>query len=352
VTRTVTLKSVAQAAGVSPATVSNAFNRPERMTPAVRRRVLDAAERLGYCADPAARSLRTGRTGAVGIVMTVGLSYAFTDPYTVRLLGGVSEVLEAGGTSLVLIPVGHVPPDADVTGTQARESVLAVERAVIDGAIADGIHDDHPAIHAFARRGTALVRSSPGEGRNVVIDDRGGGRAVGEHLAAQGHRDVAVVVAQLTPLGTGPVDEAQLLPYSRDRLDGVREGLGSSVRVRVVSGGPNAGASGRAAASRLLDREDRPTAVVADSDVIALGVLEALAERGLVPGADVAVTGFDDLPEAAVAGLTTVRQPIQEKGRLMARMVLEPDSLPREVTLPSELVVRASSLAATAGVPS
>jgi DNA-binding LacI/PurR family transcriptional regulator len=346
-----TVKTVARAAGVSPATVSNAYNRPERLSAQVRARIFAIAEEQGYSGpDPAARSLRTRRAGAIGAIFTVGLSRAFSDPYLVAMLGGLTEVAERTRTALVLIPIAPTTaaPDAD----EVRESVEAVQRAVVDGVLAYGLGDEHPAVRVLAGRRVPLVRSSDTDtGRCVIIDDTAGGRVVGEHLARLGHRDVAVVVASPEERGEAwtDVDESVLYPYSRLRLAGIRAGLGVDARVSVVSGGGgNSVESGRAAARLILDRSDRPSAVAAVTDVLAFGVLAAARSHRLRPGRDIAVTGFDDVPAARAAGLTTVRQPIREKGRLMGRMLLDPTFTERRVVLPTELVVRASTDADTA----
>jgi DNA-binding LacI/PurR family transcriptional regulator len=276
----------------------------------------------------------------------VQLSYAFTDPYYAALLTGLTEVAERTGTGLVLLP--FTPPVSGLDDDEVRESVKAVHRAVIDGAVADGLGDDHPAVRALAARGVPLVRSSDSAGgRCVLIDDEAAGRSIGQHLAGLGHRDVTVVVASPGEPGQASPDpdEGILYPYSRLRLAGIRAGLGAGARVRVVTGGRNAAQSGRAAAGLILGRRDLPSAVAADSDVLGLGVLAAARLRGLEPGRDLSVTGFDDLPAAEAAGLTTVRQPIREKGRLMGQMLLDPSFTERRVLLPTELVVRASTAA-------
>ncbi|GIE95387.1 arylamine N-acetyltransferase [Paractinoplanes rishiriensis] len=325
-----TLKTVAEAAGVSTAAVSYAFNRPDRLSAQAREHILAVADALGYAGpDATARSLRTRRAGAIGAVFTVGLPYAFRDPYMTEMLAGLTEITEETRTGLTLIPY----ESTDVT---------AVQRAVIDGAVADGLGDDHPAVRALAARKIPLVQSSAtAAGRCVVIDDREGGRRIGRHLAGLGHTEVVVVVAYPTTPGqvVPEVDEAKLYPYSRLRLEGIREAVGA---VRVVSAGRNAEESGRVAALAALAGTPRPTAIAADSDVLAAGVLS-------VVGRDLAVTGFDDAPFAAAAGLTTIRQPIREKGRLMGRMLLDPTFTAERVELPTSLIVRASS--APAGTP-
>jgi DNA-binding LacI/PurR family transcriptional regulator len=338
-----TLKSIAAAAGVSTAQVSYAFNRPDRLSAHARAHILDVARQHGYAGpDAAARSLRTGRAGSIGVIFTVGLSYAFSDPYVLEMLGGLAEVTERTRTGLVLLPFDVTTAGAD--DDAVRESVAAVYRAVIDGAVADGLADDHPAVRALAERGIPLVQSSATTaGRCVVIDDRAAGREIGRHLAGLGHRDVAVVVSWPGPPGVAVpvVDEARLYPYSALRLAGIRDGLGADVR--VVSGGSNAPESGRVAAALALDRPDCPSAIAADSDVLASGVLDVVRSRGLTPGHDISVTGFDDAPLARPAGLTTVRQPIRERGRLMGRMLLDPAFTEHRVVMPTDLVVRSTT---------
>jgi DNA-binding LacI/PurR family transcriptional regulator len=338
------LKSVAEAAGLSTAAVSYAFNRPDRLSAESRARILAVARELGYAGpDAAARSLRTGRAGAIGVILTVELTYAFTDPYVLALLGGLAECLEPTRTSLVLIP--FAPTVAGLDDDGVRESVDAVYGAVIDGAVADGLPADHPAVRALADRGLPLVYScATTAGRCVVIDDRAAGCSIGRHLAALGHDDVAVVVAcPQEPGRVVAVDEDTIYPYSRERLAGIREGLGAGTRVRVFSGGRNSAASGRVAAQVALSCAERPTAIAADSDVLAVAVMDAVRAQGLVVGRDISITGFDDVPAAAPAGLTTVRQPIHEKGRLMGRMLLDPVYTESRVVLPTELVVRSST---------
>ncbi|TWJ23280.1 LacI family DNA-binding transcriptional regulator [Micromonospora endolithica] len=340
-----TLRSVAEAAGVSTATVSYAFNRPDRLSGEMRSRILAVARELGYPGpDAAARSLRTGRANAIGVIFTTELTYAFSDPYVLALLGGLAETLAHSRTSLVLIP--FAPVIAGLSDVEVRESLDAVHRAVIDGAVADGLTDDHPAVRALSDRSLPLVRSSDtAAGRCVLIDDRQAGREIGRHLADLGHREVAVVVSSPREPGCPipPAEEAALHPYSRHRLAGIREALPAGSRVPVVSGGRNADAAGRIAATAILAAPDRPTAIAADSDVLAATAVEVATAQGLRVGHELSITGFDDVPLAASTGLTTIRQPIHEKGRLMARMLLDPDNTPDRVTLPIELVARSST---------
>jgi DNA-binding LacI/PurR family transcriptional regulator len=340
-----TMKDVAAAAGVSLSTVSNAYNKPEQLSAEVRQRVLAKARELGYAGpDAAARSLRSRRAGAIGLLLTEQLSYAFSDPFAVGLLAGIAEVAERTRTGLLLIPL----PRYD-TGTDTdvlRESVETVRDAVVDGIAAYCVDVGHPALDVITSRGLPFAHSDDDvPGRRVVIDEIGATRAVGEHLARLGHTNVAMVVdaGRATDTPGEITDETVLYTNARLRARGLREGLGASARMTLVSGGHNSVESGLAAAEFVLDRRDRPTAIAAGGDVLAFGVIQALRRRGLQPGRDVSVTGFDDIPAAEAAGLTTVRQPIRDKGRMLARMLLDPTCTDERVVLPTELVIRSST---------
>ncbi|CAM3454336.1 LacI family DNA-binding transcriptional regulator [Isoptericola cucumis] len=340
------IKTVAAAAGVSPATVSNAYNRPEQLSGAVRERILDVADRMGYAGpDPTASSLRSRRTGSIGMLFAQALTYAFDDPYCTTLLAGIADVATEAGSNILLMPVGPHVSSRTYSRDEEMRLVHGVRRAAVDGAIADGVQPDHPMLRVLAERDVPLVRTTDeGGGRSVVVDDAGAGRALGEHLRSLGHRRVAFV-ADSTGDGrprVEPADHRPLFPYARRRLEGVREAL-EPHEVMVVDAGTNTARSGRRAVDAILARDPWVTAVVATSDVLALGVLEALRSRGVRPGVDVSVTGFDDLPQAAQEGLTTVHQPVREKGRTLGRMLLDPSFTAHRVLLPTELVVRTTT---------
>jgi DNA-binding LacI/PurR family transcriptional regulator len=341
------MKSVAAAVGVSLSTVSNAYNKPEQLSADVRERIFAAARELGYPGpDAAARTLRSRRAGAIGLLLTEQLSHAFSDPFAVGLLAGLAEVAERTRTGLLLIPLPRYEAGADADAI--RESVEVMRQAVIDGVAAYCVDPGHPALDVITSRGLPFAYSDDEvdlPGRRVVIDEAGATRAVGEHLARLGHTDVAMVVDPGRADTTrGEIhDESVLYTNGRLRVQGVREGLGAGARLTVVAGGHNSVEAGIAAGEVALDRRDRPTAIATAGDVLAFGVIEAMRRRGLVPGRDISVTGFDDIPAAEAAGLTTVRQPIREKGRLLGRMLLDPSCTEERVVLPTELIVRSST---------
>jgi DNA-binding LacI/PurR family transcriptional regulator len=344
-----TLRDLAAAAGVSRSTASNAYNRPDQLSAELRERVLGTAARIGYPGpSPAGSALRRGRSGSIGVLLGDRLGYAFSDPAAAVLLDGLAEAVEDEGLALLVLP------GARTGGGPAPEAVRA---AVVDAVVAYSLADDDPALAAVRERGLPLVTvdqpSLPGV-PGVRVDDEGGARAVAEHVLGLGHRRLAVVTFELATDGWwGPADlrrqERATFAVTRDRLAGYRaaaEAVGTDWAAVPVHECPhNASSEGVRALPELLPA--RPTAVLAMSDELALGVVQAAADAGLsVPG-DLTVTGFDDTPAAARAGLTTVRQPLRDKGVRVGEQLLAllAGETPSPQTLPTELVVRASSAA-------
>jgi DNA-binding LacI/PurR family transcriptional regulator len=339
--RHVTLATVAETVGVSRMTVSNAYNRPDQLSPELRERILAAARELGYSGpNPVARTLSRGETGAIGLVFDHPLIYAFTDPAMVLFLHGVAAGCEERGVGLSLVP--------QIAG---RDAAL-VHTALVDGFVTYCTRNDDPRLEAVRERRLpyVLVDHDPAPGNRIAgIDDEGGARAVAEHLVALGHRAFGIVVPY-PDSGTTAGEAERIINrhVGRARLAGWREALVAAgvdwQNVPVAGGGDGSRAEGRRAAGRLLDRADRPTAIFAFSDVLAFGVLDAAAERGIAVPDQLSVAGFDDVAEAALTtpALTTVRQPHILKGSEAVRLLLDADG-PATVHLPTELIVRAST---------
>lgn len=342
----ITMKDIARVCGVSVMTVSNAFNRPDQLSTELRERILARAEKMGYAGpDARARNLRSGRSNTYGVVFAERLSYAFTDPFATGWLAGFSEVMEERSANVVLLSVPVGQPGA----------LEAVQASAVDG-LAGLCATSAPLDAARARGIPVVVTSASPVGDQVVIDDRAAGLAVAQHMRRLGHTRIALVVETLDPDASTPAEmsteefegrgagvRSEGFLDSWDRWQGIREGL-VGLDVLVVLAGHNSRESGAQAGPLLLDRADRPTAVIATSDVLALGVIDALRARGLTPGLEVSVAGFDDLPDLSDrAGLTTIRQPIHDKGRLAATLLLDPTRQPRRITLPFTLVVRSST---------
>ncbi len=352
----VTMKDIAVATGVSVATVSNAFNHPDRLSAAKRAEIFAAAKGLGYSGPhPGASSLRTGSVGAIGLMITDWLSYAVEDPASTLLLQGIAHVSQMADTVLSLIPFG-----AGATGRrhadQERERALAVlKRSVVDGFIAFNLPDDHPAVHAIVERGSPLVTVDAPRINGVGwvgIDERAAASAAAQHLIGLGHRRIGIVADRLSPDGASGMVSASRLARARDlvtreRLAGYSDALASAgmtlADVPVVEAGGYATDHAIRAARTLLSASPDLTAVLAVSDVMAFGALDVCGEQGV----SVSVVGFDDVPSAAPRGLTTVRQPLMEKGRWAAEMLLSAinGTAAGALSLPWELQVRGSTSA-------
>lgn len=355
---------MARAAGVSPATVSNTYNRPDVVSPAVRERVLRAADELGYGGgDPSARRLRGHRASAVGIVMRERLAYAFDDPAAVGVLQGISESLDRDQLALVIVPAY---PEAGTTDGPA------VRHAAVDGLILYSLAGDDPLVAAARKRHLpTVVIDSPRAGDDdqlgthafVGIDERAAGAAVAGHLLALGHRRIGFLTSRLSATGVpGVAGPGQLSasPASvvTGRLAGARAAMmraGVAGRgLSVVQCRTSSVSDGVRGTHQLLDRFPDITAVVALADLLAVGAQRAAAERGLVLPGQLSVVGFDDVAPPG-ADLTSLRQPHRDKGRAAADLLQAwtGSGVPPagETLLPTELVVRGSTAPVRADRP-
>ncbi len=352
VTKRVTLQTIADHLGVSRTTVSNAYNRPGQLGPDLRARILAAADELGYRGpDAAARMLRTGRMGAIGLLFTEDLRFVFTDPDTTSLMQGVAETSALAGSGLTLLPA---PAGTDLADT-------AVETTAVDGHLVFSVARDHPALEAVLARGLPLVivdEPDLGDRASFVgIDDRAGARLAAIHLLELGHRRLGVMLGRLSVTHSeapGPVELDNVpigVRIARARLAGYREavtdaGLDPGELV-VWASGDNDPDSARRAGLDLLTAHPDLTGVLCFNDQIAIGVAQAAERLGRTVPGDLSIVGFDDVPRAATwdPPLTTVRQPLVDKGRIAAELLLEliDGGAPRRIELPIELVVRGSA---------
>ena len=331
-----TLEQVAKVAGVSRATVSRVVNGSPRVSGDVRRAVEAAVSELGYVPNRAARSLVTRRSDSIGVVIAEPSGLVFTDPFFPRLLRGISASLAARDLQLVLL----MPSSASETHRAA--DYLAAGH--VDGAILVSLHDDDPLPGKIAAAGIPMVVSPrprrPTSVSYVDVDNRGGANSAVAHLVGQGRRVIATVAGPSghgpwrRPAGRLPRCPARCRPAGRPRLEAVAD--------FTQEGGTKA-------MERLLAARPDIDAVFVASDLMAAGALSVLAAAGRRVPEDVAVVGFDDSPVATSTrpALTSVRQPIEEMGQEMARLLIESiegaDRAPRRVILATELIRRASS---------
>jgi DNA-binding LacI/PurR family transcriptional regulator len=348
VARKVTLQTIAEHIGVSRTTVSNAYNRPDQLAPELRERVLATAAQLGYTGpDAAARRLRSGGREAIGLLFTESLAYAFNDPGAVLFLQGFARAAEEAGTALLILP-GFAPP------RRGGDDHTAVREAVVSGFCAYSLPVDDPDLAAAIERRLPLVivdEPHTGEHTFVGIDDRAGARLAADHLASLGHRRIGVVSFRTADDNySGPLtperEAAATYPVSVARLSGWRDGLEAAgipwAEVDKEERVLNAREEGAAGLRALLARDTGITAVLCGTDQLALGVMAAAADAGRP---DLSIVGFDDIPAAAARDLTTVRQPLLEKGLTAGRLLVDPpaEGAPREIVLPVELVPRGST---------
>jgi DNA-binding LacI/PurR family transcriptional regulator len=339
-----TLAHVARHAGVSTSTASLAFSGAGPVAESTRQRVLDAAAALGYAGpDPTARSLRQGRSGVVGAVVGERLLYAFRDPVAIAMLDGLTEVLGPAGSALLLLS-GNSEQRGPSLSQVAGLPLDAVVFATCGG-------DDDPILEQLRRRAVPLIGIEGPHSPDVSlvdIDNRGSSARLARHLLELGHQRVGVVALPLLLDGRGgwvDDDRRRLAAYAdcRLRLAGVEDAVGH--RVPAVEAPSNRIEEGRRAGRLLLEAPpaERPTAVVAQSDLLAVGVVQAAGDLGLRVPDDVSVAGYDGIetPWLGNAELTTVVQPSAEKGRAAGRMVLDllAGRRPVDVLLPVRLQV-------------
>ncbi|PVM93051.1 LacI family transcriptional regulator [Caulobacter radicis] len=345
----VTIYDVAARAEVSIKTVSRVMNNEPNVRPMMRERVLEAAQALGYSPNLSARSLAGSKSFVIAVFVDAALtidhwrSERGADYLSRIQLGATLQCRDAGYHLLVEL-IDHEAP-------QIRQEVGALLAALKpDGVILTPPSSDNEIVlELLNKSGTPYVRLGPeeteGPGPRVHMDNFAAARDVTEHLAGLGHKRIGFVVGE-------PRHGA-----SQARRQGylaAMEARGLSVDQAWIRQGDFTFQSGHDAAKALLALPDRPTAIFASNDDMALGVLAAAAEAGvLVPG-EVSVAGFDDSPSARFSRpqLTTVRQPVVEMAELATRLLIKGQvkggaagamAAPIDELLPFELIHRAST---------
>jgi LacI family transcriptional regulator len=320
------LEEIGKLAGVSRSTVSRVVNDEPNVSSEVRARVMAVIAETGYRPHAAARSLASNRTGVVGLVIASAAKTLFDDPYFGRLILGVTGATNAVDTTLALFLFDE---GADEHSVSAR----VVNSGLVDGVIVTATTMGDPVIGSLQRADLPfVVIGRPDDGDSVFsvdVDNRGGARAAADHLVACGYQRIGFIAP---PANT---------TAGVDRRAGFLEGLdraGLSVGGRVEEGDWGE-ESGRRAMERLLAKEaDRPDAVFAASDRMAVGGLRAIREAGLNCPSDVAVVSFDGLLPAdqTVPRLTSITQPVAEVGERAATLLH--DVIDGSVTEPEQIV--------------
>ena len=331
----VTLRDVARVAGVHPATVSRALNEETRglVNAETARRVLKAAEELGYQPNPIARGLKTNRSYTIGVLIP-----DLTNPLFPPILRGIEDRLETGG---------YTPLTANTDNDPERELLDAqtMRSRQVDGIIAATARRDHQLHDALLDAGIGLVlvnrRQEDLPVSSATADDRLGMRLAVEHLLSLGHTRIAHLA--------GPLDYSTGLDRHESFFETMRGAGIEPDPDLVLLAEAFREPDGARLCGQLLDEGREFTAIAAANDLLALGCYDALAERGVRCPEDVSIVGFNDMPFAARFSppLTTINIPHYEIGTAAAELMLErllaPDAEPREVRLEPHLVVREST---------
>lgn len=323
--RQVTLRTIAERAGVHPSTVSRALRRADDGD-ATALMIKRLAAELGYRPDFAAASLRTRKSGAIGVLV-----HHLSDVVQAHLYESIeSTALELGYQALVSIT--HDDPEE-----QRRRVEMMLGRR-IDGLVVADAHTDGAYADWLATLGVPFVLAlrRSGDHPSVSVDDELGGRLAGAHLADLGHEHVAIYGG---------------LPFSSafvGRTEGCRTALrerGIAVPDELCAFGSLEPAEVEATVERMLDRDPRPTALFAVNDASAISAMGVLRRRGLTAGADVAVVGYNDIPVAAPIGLSSVWSPNTVMGATAMRMLRDviAGRDVQSITLAPRLVVRETS---------
>jgi LacI family transcriptional regulator len=335
VVRPPTLRDVAQRAGVHPATASRALNPQTRslVNEATASRVLKVAESLGYRPNPIARSLKTARSGTVGLVIP-----DLTNPLFPPIVRGIEDVLGPAGYNAWIVNTDNDPD-------REQSQVDALRSRHVEGLIVATARLQHPLLERLHAEGVRMVlinrRLASGEIPSVTADDARGIATSVEHLVSLGHRRIAHLAGPQNT-STGLVRQQAFRQAVRDQ--GLPEG--PDLIAFCDSWTEIEGARGLRS---LLDAGSDFTAVVAGNDLLALGCYDVFAERSIDCPQDLSVVGFNDMPiiDKLRPPLTSVRVPHYEVGAEAARMLLEgladPQRHPRSVLLPLTLAVRQST---------
>lgn len=343
-----TIGDVARRAGVSRTAVSFAFNKPDQLAEDTLKRILDVAHDLGYYPNPAARSLNTGRTGIIGVLIPQRAAIVCSNPFILEFLKGLGHVTDRQGLAILLVP--------PVRGSLTH----AMNNVPVDGFVTLGLGKLQREVHLLYRRKIPFVvvdAAAPDGVSSVVVDEENGATEAAAFLLDHGHRDV-LIVAMHAPHGDDDdlSGTAQDVMHRRLRAYAAAfeaRGVPAPAAPRRVVVTESTVEAGARALRSVLHAGPPPTAVLAMSDALAFGVMRQARVAGLRVPDDLSVIGFDDVAASAVTSpaLTTIRQPIAEKGQRAAELLvahLDGTVTPARHVLPVSLVVR-ESVAAKSG---
>jgi LacI family transcriptional regulator len=331
--KTPTIYDVAKLSGVSIATISRVLNAPDKVNPETRTRVMTAIDRLGFVPKAEARARALKYSNRIGVITPF-----FTAPSFVQRLRGVASMLSRANYELVIYPVDSVEH------LQGYISSIPI-MGNLDGLIIMSLAIEDKDVQRLVENGiqTVLIEFSHDHLNSIVINDQQGGRMVAEFLIRKGHKSFGF-------LGDIEPPERYAIHPVKSRLDGFKKVLddaGIELPKRNIKQALYSQENSREAANELLSMDDRPTAVFAASDIQAVSVMKVARKLNLRIPDDLAIVGFDDIDMADYVDLTTIRQHLDESGRLSAEMVLtrigDHSRALQHINLPLVLVERATA---------
>ncbi|QDH16607.1 LacI family DNA-binding transcriptional regulator [Swingsia samuiensis] len=345
--RKVTLKDVAAYIGVSHTTISNAYIRPNQLSVELRKKILLAAQELGYTGpDPAAKQLATGRSGVIGFLFSEDLPYAFSDPALRAVLQGVALSCNTLKTDLTLISASN--------NLQNIDHPVSLGNAAVDGYILYSVAPDNRCILMAQQRNVPLVVIDQPRLSNIPyigIDDRKAAYQAAQYLLGLGHRKFGIISLKtahdnyngvLTKQRRHNITHSTIAMRLEGYLAACTEAGLSAEAIPIWETAINSKEQGKEGALFLNNSSSPPTAILAMSDCLALGAMEHFRSAGFSIPQDLSIFGFDDIPEAHSAGLTTVHQPHEQKG-IAAVQLLTQQTTRDNISLPTRLVIRNST---------
>ena len=332
--RRVTIADVAEKAGVSPTAVSFAFNKPDQLNGETTNRIRNVAIELGYMPNPLARALISRRVGVLGVLMPQPLGVVLANAYFHTFLQGISSMCDEERLSILSV--------SPLNGSLDH----ALTNAPVDGFIIVGFNESHHEVAMLQRRKIpyVVVDGEATTAPSVNVDDEAGAYSAARHLLSAGHRDILVLMLEAA---FGHARE-QVHGVGMRRMRGYQRAFaeaGATWRENWVIPTVSTTMAGESSLEAAHAYGLHPTAILAASDVIAIGALQCAAHLQLRVPADLEVIGFDDTTLASIMkpALSTVRQPIFEKGRTAVEMLvreIEGEPGVRHVMLPTELILR------------
>lgn len=313
-----TIKDIAARAGVSKTTVSFALNNPKRISKETYEKIMEIVEELGYFPNPVARTLTTKRLGALGLLLPQPISEVMNNPHLCEVISGIGEECDRRGISLTMLP----PVEGKI--------IEAARRAFVDAIVTIGVGPEHEVINFLSKHHVPFVTIDGEETEatvNIGIQHENAAYDLMRYILSLGHRRIAIL--RLKPDAKTRTERSRSVVLEK-RLAGFSRALeerGLSLESEAVQAIESEGSldGGRAAGMQLLRSSNRPGAIVAMADIVAIGVYSAAGECGISIPDQLSIAGFDDIPQSRYAqpALTTVHQPAKEKGQKAASLAMD-----------------------------